>query len=114
MFPAAREGDPITHDMLVPCGVIGPPAAGPCPEPVLIEYLPAAHVGCTVVCTGVISGGLSHPPPPLPPPITLGSATVLIHGMPAARWLPSLDLGGCGVFLGDIALGPGRTVLIGF
>lgn len=71
MYPVAREGDPITHDMLVPCGVIGPPTAGPCLEP------------------------------------------VLIHGMPAARWLPSLDMGGCGVFLGDLALGTARTVVIG-
>ena len=31
MFPAARKGDPITHDMLVPCGVIGPPISGPSP-----------------------------------------------------------------------------------
>jgi len=45
MFPAARKGDPITHDMLVPSGVIGPPVTGPCPMgPVMIEGLPAAHV----------------------------------------------------------------------
>ena len=31
MFPAARIGDPITHDMLIPCGVIGPGLPAPCP-----------------------------------------------------------------------------------
>jgi len=115
MFPAARKGDPITHDMLVPCGVIGPPISGPCPGfgPVIIEGLPAAHVLCTVICTGVISAGIIHPPLPVPPPIIKGSMTVFIHGMPAARWAPSGDLGGCGVFLGDPKLTPMRKVLIG-
>lgn len=119
MFPAARIGDPITHDLTVPCGVIGPQAPAPCPmcvaAPVMIEGLPAAHVLCTCICTGVISAGLVHPPPPAPPPppITKGSATVLIHNMPAARWAPSLDIGACGVFLGDPKLAPLRTVLIG-
>ncbi len=115
-FPAARKGDPITHDLLVPCGVIGPPAAGPCTQgPVMIEYLPAAHLGCTVACTGAISGGVAHPPPPPTPPvpITMGSKTVLIHGMPAARWTPAPDIGGCGVFLGDPKLAATRRVLIG-
>ena len=47
MFPAARKGDPVTHDMLAPSGVIGPPLAGPCAPPflpVLVESLPAAHL----------------------------------------------------------------------
>ncbi len=115
MFPAARKGDPITHDMIVPCGVIGPPAAGPCPQPVMIENLPAAHVNCTVACTGAISGGVAHPPaPPTPPvPIVTGSTTVRIHSMPAARWSPAPDTGACGVFLGNPALAATRTVLIG-
>jgi len=115
MFPAARKGDPITHDLVVPSGVIGPPLSGPCPMgPVLIEGLPAAHVGCTAICTGVISAGIVHPPPPGPPlPIVKGSLTVLIHGMPAARWAPSGDVAGCGVFLGDPKLVGTRTVLIG-
>jgi uncharacterized Zn-binding protein involved in type VI secretion len=83
--------------------------------PVIIEGLPAAHVLCTVVCTGVITGGLAHPPPPAPPPppIVKGSTTVFIHGFPAARWFPAPDLGGCGVFLGNPALAATRTVLIG-
>src|SRR5262249_61513213 len=84
---------------------------------VMIEGLPAAHVGCTVICTGVISAGIVHPPPPPPPapppPIVKGSLTVLIHGMPAARWAPSGDIGACGGFLGDPKLVAMRTGLIG-
>ena len=119
MFPAARKLDPVTHDMLVPSGVIGPPLTGPCPGmgPVLIEVLPAAHVGCLAICSGVISVGMVHPPPvpPAPPgfPIVKGSMSVLIHGMPAARWSPSGDLAACGVFLGDPKLALTRTTLIG-
>jgi uncharacterized Zn-binding protein involved in type VI secretion len=119
MFPAARKGDPVTHDMLVPSGVIAPPITGPCPPPmypVMIEGLPAAHVNCTVICSGATSAGPIHPPPPPgvpPPPIVKGSMTVLIHNMPAARWAPSGDLAVCGVFLGDPKLTPMRTVLIG-
>lgn len=115
MFPAARVTDPITHDQLVPCGIIGPPFPSPLPlPPVLIEGLPAAYVSCTAVCTGAISGGIAHiPPPGPPPPITLGSMTVLIHGLPAARWAPAPDIGACGVFLGDAKLAATRTVLIG-
>jgi uncharacterized Zn-binding protein involved in type VI secretion len=80
----------------------------------MIEGLPAAHVGCTVVCTGVITAGIVHPPPPPPPPpIVMGSASVFIHGMPAARWVPSLDIGACGVFLGDPKLIALRRTLIG-
>ncbi len=117
MFPAARKGDPITHDLLVPSGIIGPPPTGPCPMgPVIIEMLPAAHVGCIAICTGVITGGIVHPPVPVPPfgtPIVKGSMTVLIHGLPAARWSPAPDVAGCGVFLGDPKLAATRTVLIG-
>lgn len=118
MFSAARIGDPITHDMLVPSGVIGPQAPAPCPScasaPVIIEGLPAAHVMCTCVCTGAITGGIVHPPPPgPPPPIVKGSMTVMIHNMPAARWVPSMDMGACGVFLGDSKLAATRKVLIG-
>ena len=72
MFPAARIGDPITHDQLVPSGIIGPAAPVPCPlcvaMPVLIEGLPAAHACCTAICTGVITAGMVHPPPPPPAP----------------------------------------------
>jgi hypothetical protein len=119
MFPAARKGDPVTHDMLVPSGVIGPPVTGSCPGMgmVMIENLPAAHVMCTVVCSGATSLGPVHPPlpiPPAPPPVIVtGAAAVLIHNMPAARWAPSGDVAACGVFLGDLKLAVTRTVLIG-
>jgi uncharacterized Zn-binding protein involved in type VI secretion len=118
MFPAAREGDPSTHDMLVPSGVIGPPLV-PCPQtmgPVMIEGMPGAHMGCSTICTGATSLGPAHPPPPPgvpPPPIVLGSPTVFIHGKPAARWMPSGDMSACGAFLGDPKLAAARTVLIG-
>lgn len=115
MFPAARIGDPVTHDLLVPSGVIGPPLAGPVPT-VMIEGLPAAFVTCSCVCSGVLSFGMVHPPPvppAPPPPIVKGSATVFIDGLPAARWTPSGDIGACGVFLGDPKLLATRTVFIG-
>ena len=114
MFPAARIGDPITHDMVVPCGVIGPPT-GPMPT-VFIEGMPAAYVSCTCNCTGAIASGAVHPPmPPTgpPPPIVKGSTTVFICGMPAARWAPSGDMAACGVFLGNPALTATRTTFIG-
>ena len=31
MFPTARKGNQITHNMLAPSGVISPLASGPCP-----------------------------------------------------------------------------------
>lgn len=120
MFPAARIGDPVTHDMTIPSGVIGPMAPAPCPlcaaMPVIIEMLPAAHVGCTAICTGVTSLGPIHPPPvppAPPPPIVKGSLTVLIHNMPAARWTPAPDFAACMSFLGDPKLVMTRRVLIG-
>jgi len=116
MFPAARILDPITHDMTVPCGVIIPPIAGPPPNPVLIEGMPAAYVTCRCACTGVISAGIVHPPVPDPnaqPPIVKGSMTVMINNFPAARWSPAPDLGACGVFLGDPKLAAMRKTLIG-
>lgn len=117
---AARLTDPVTHDLQVPSGVIGPavPPTCPCTPPVLIEGLPAAHVGHFAVCTGVISTGIIHPPPvpPAPPgfPIIKGSTSVFIHGQPAARWTPaSMDVAACGVFLGLPALAATRRVIIG-
>lgn len=120
MFPAARITDPVTHDMLVPSGVIGPAAPAPCAfcasAPVIIEGMPAAHVLCTVVCSGAVSAGIVHPPippPPPPPPILIGSPSVFIHAMPAVRWVPSMDVGSCGCFFGSPAMAAMRTVFIG-
>jgi uncharacterized Zn-binding protein involved in type VI secretion len=113
MFPAARIMDPITHDQVVPCGVIRGPG---CPT-VMIEYMPAVRgmpAMDEVACTGVISGGIAHPPPPpgtVPTYIAKGSVTVMIGYMPAARWI--VDVTTCGAFLGDPKLAATRTVLIG-
>jgi hypothetical protein len=114
MFPAARIGDPITHDLVTPCGVIGPALAPPAGL-VTIEFLPAAYVTCAAICTGVITGGIVHPPPPPTPPVPIvkGSLTVLVNFMPAARWTPAPDVAGCGVFLGMPPLAATRTVLVG-
>lgn len=116
MFPAARIGDPVTHDLQAPSGVIGPPQVPPPKAPVLIEGLPAAFVTCTAVCSGATSMGVAHAPPGAgapPVPIIIGSPTVFINGKPAARWAPSGDATACGSFLGDPKLVPERTVLIG-
>ena len=43
-FPAARIGDPVTHDQIMPIGIIGPPQPGT-PSTVIIEGLPAATLG---------------------------------------------------------------------
>lgn len=113
-FPAARVGDPVTHDSTTPSGVVGP---GPCAAPyvVQIEGLPAAHAMDTAVCTGATAAGVAHPPsPPAPPfPIPVGSPVVLVHGKPACRWLPSGDLAICGALLGNAPLSASRSVLIG-
>ena len=120
MFPAARLADPITHDQTVPSGLISMPQPGRLPT-VIIEKMPAAVMGDFVACTGVTSAGPIHPPqvgappaftpPPPMVPIIKGSATVMIQGRPAARWV--VDGGGCGVFLGDSKLMAMRTVRIG-
>ena len=117
MFPAARIGDPVTHDGLAPSGVIGPPVTPPVQGAVMIESLPASYMTCTVICSGATSAGApAHPPPPsgaAPVVITTGAPTVLINGLPAARWTPSGDVSACGCFLGDPKLVAVRTVLIG-
>lgn len=120
MFPAARLTDPVTHDMLVPSGMVAVPLPGR-PISVLIEKMPRATLGDFVLCTGATSMGPAHPPmagppptflPPLPmPPIAKGSTTVLINGSPAGRWI--VDMAGCGTFLGDPKLALTRTTLIG-
>jgi len=131
MFPAARIGDPITHDQLIPSGTIAAPVVPCLHGTVSIEGLPAAHVGCTTTCSGAISGWVVHPPspppvPPIPlppgvpppppppaPPIPKGSATVFIHGKPAVRWSPAPEIGACGAFFGDAKVAALRTVFVG-
>ena len=115
MFPAAREGDPANHASNVSSGVIGPPESGPCPmPPVIIEMLPAAHLTCTVRCSGMTAIGPAHPPRIKEPALIVkGSLTVLIHGMSAARWAPAADVTDCGAILGDPQAAASRTVLIG-
>lgn len=105
MFPPARIGDPITHDKLVPSGIVGPPLPGTVPT-VMIEGMPAACVGDFVTCTGMTSAGPMHPPqagppPAIPPsmPIIAGSTKTMIKGRPLARWVS--DTGACSAFLGD-------------
>lgn len=111
MFPIARVGDGFTHDMLSPCGLIGPhPVA---PPTVSVEGQPAASVGCTTACSGLTLAGPAHPPPPTPLAIVSGSGTVTIGGFPAARWSPALDLTGCGASLGDLKFVAARTTVIG-
>jgi uncharacterized Zn-binding protein involved in type VI secretion len=116
MFPAARIGDPVTHDLTSPAGAIGPPITPPKGKPVIIEGMPAAYVTCTVVCSGATSAGPAHPPPGAgapPVPITLGSPTVLINGLPAARWVPSGDFAGCMAQFGTPPMAASRSVLVG-
>lgn len=120
MFPAARLTDPITHDQVVPSGLIAMPSPGR-PLNVIIEFMPAAVMGDFVACTGMTSMGPAHPPqlgappaffPPLPfAPIIKGSTSVMINFKPAARWV--VDTAACGVFLGDAKLMATRKTLIG-
>jgi hypothetical protein len=111
--PACRYTDPITHDMVAPAGVVAPAPAGPDPQQTMIEGLPAAHMMNGAICSGAIAVGLAHPPSPAPVPIVVGSPTVFIGSLPAARWVPSTDTAGCGVFLGLPAQAASRTTLIG-
>lgn len=115
MFPAARFGDPVSHDKIVPSGVIGPPVG---PPQVLVEGLPAACLGDLTTCGGVAAAGVIHPPqvgpPPAPipsAPILTGSAKVLIGNRPLARW--SVDTTACGAFVGDEKLLATRRVFVG-
>jgi hypothetical protein len=111
--PACRYTDPITHDMATPAGAVVPVPAGPDPQPTMIEGAPAAHVMNGAQCSGATAAGPAHPPPPAPLPIVVGSPTVFIGHLPAARWVPSGDAAGCGVFLGLPAAAAARTTLIG-
>lgn len=65
---------------------------------------------------GQVDLGRDPPPPPPQPgifPIVSGSSTVMIHGMPAARIMPSSDKAACGCSLGHPSMVDTRTVLIG-
>ncbi|HPF10823.1 MAG TPA: PAAR domain-containing protein [Flavobacteriaceae bacterium] len=77
MPPAARLTDfhecPMQTPAVPPIPHVGGPIIGPGEPTVLIEKLPAARVGDSLVCVGP------------PDSIIEGSATVLIGGMPAAR-----------------------------
>jgi hypothetical protein len=113
MFPAARYPDPITHDLVTPCGTTVPLPAGPDAQLTLIEGLPAAHVTHGAACTGVIAVGIAHPPAPAPVPILKGGMTTWVGGFPIGRWAPSGDVAGCGVFLGNLSMAASRTTLVG-
>ena len=77
MKPAARLTDhhecPMQTPATVPIPHVGGPIVGPGEPTVLIDNLPAAKVGDTLICIG---------PPDV---IVSGSTTVMIGGMPAAR-----------------------------
>lgn len=98
MKPAARLTDmhtcPKQTPGMPPIPHVGGPIVGPGQANVLIQGLPAAKVGDSLVCVG--------------PPDTIveGSATVMIGGVPAARMGDSTEHGG------SIVLGA-PTVLIG-
>jgi uncharacterized Zn-binding protein involved in type VI secretion len=98
MPPAARLTDmhvcPMQTPALVPIPHVGGPIAGPGVPTVLICKLPASVVGDMAVCVGP------------PDSIVMGSVTVLIGGMPAAR------MGDPTAHGGSIVLGC-PTVIIG-
>ncbi len=77
MPPAARLADmhecPMQTADIVPVPHVGGPIVGPGASTVLIEGLPAAILGDSMVCVGP------------PDQIVTGSRTVMIDGVPAAR-----------------------------
>ena len=99
--PAAKQGDQIlatdTHIVLIPSP--GGPVPTPLPHPftgmidgnlsanVKIMGMPAATVGSTATNTPphIPQGGPFQIPPTNQGQITMGSATVMINGKPAAR-----------------------------
>jgi len=114
LFAAARIGDPLTHDTIVPSGVIGPPLTGPAGKPVMIEGMLAAHQFCSAVCAGTVVVGVVHPPPPGPPPPVLsGSLGVHVNNRPASRWAFSGAIAACGAMLGDLKLLATRKTFFG-
>ena len=98
-FPAARLTDMHVCPMVTPVGPVpvphvGGPVVGPGMPTVLIGALPAAKVGDMCVCVGP------------PDSIIMGSMTVLVGNVPAARMTSSTAHGG------TVVLGC-PTVLIG-
>lgn len=86
MPAAARLTDfhecPMETPAPVPIPHVGGPVLGPGEPTVLIDGLPAARVGDSLVCVGP------------PDTIVSGSATVMIGGVPAARVGDSTAHGG--------------------
>lgn len=83
MFPAARLSD--MHVCPMVTGIIphvGGPIAGPGSPITLVGNLPAARVSDMATCVGP------------PDPIVMGSSTVLISYMPAARLTSNTSHGG--------------------
>ncbi len=72
-MPGARVGDMSMHG-----GVIIPPGATP--NRVMVEKMPAARVGDMHTCP-MVTGVVPH----VGGPITMGTPTVIIGGLPAAR-----------------------------
>ena len=111
-FFSARILDKVSHDGTTSSGTATYPPA--ITRPVLMEKKLAATTKSEVACSGVMTVGLAHAPPPSydHPLIVVGSGTVLINDLPAARWAPSGDLVACNAQLGSPPEGV-RTVLIG-
>lgn len=111
-FPSARIGDKVSHDGSTSSGGITLPHD--VTKPILMEKMLAATVKSEVQCSGVMTVGIAHAPhdPNAPPLIVVGSGTVLINDLPAARWAPSGDVVACNAQLGSPPEGK-RTVLIG-
>jgi uncharacterized Zn-binding protein involved in type VI secretion len=98
MFPQSRITDMHVCPMITP-GVppiphVGGPICGPCSPDTLVGGLPAARVTDMAICVG---------PPDM---IAMGSATVMINGLLAARIMDPYIHGGMNV-LGEF------TVLVG-
>ena len=95
-FPSARITD--MHLCPMVTGVVphvGGPVTGPCSPNVLTGMLPQARVGDIATCVGP------------PDPIVMGSPTVLVNGLPAARIVVDSTAHGGRIVLGCF------TVLIG-
>lgn len=99
MPPAARFMDmhvcPMQTPGIVPVPHVGGPILGPPVPTVLIGMMPAATINNLCLCTGP------------PDSIALGSSTVLIGGVPAAR-MGDLTMHGGTILMGctNVLIGP--------